>query len=49
MGEATPYIHRAAGQPDRVLFVCCDGCIDDLKANPAKFLAKIDAAAKAKK
>jgi hypothetical protein len=49
MGEATPYIHRAPGQPDRVLFVCCDGCIDDLKANPAKFLAKLDAAAKAKK
>ncbi len=49
MGEATPYIHRATGQPDRVLFVCCDGCIDDFKANPAKFLAKLDAATKAKK
>ena len=49
MGEAAPYIHRVAGQPDRVVFVCCDGCIDDFKATPAKFLAKIDAAAKAKK
>ena len=49
MGEAAPYIHRATGQPDRVVFVCCDGCIDDFKANPAKFLAKLDAAAKAKK
>lgn len=49
MGEAAPYIHRVAGQPDRVVFVCCEGCIDDFKANPAKFLAKVDAAAKAKK
>ncbi len=49
MGEAMPYIHRVAGQPDRVVFLCCDGCIDDFKATPAKFLAKVDAAAKAKK
>lgn len=49
MGEAAPYIHRVAGQSDRVVFVCCEGCIDDFKANPAKFLAKVDAAAKAKK
>jgi len=49
MGEAMPYIHRVAGQPDRVVFLCCDGCIDDFKAAPAKFLAKVDAAAKAKK
>lgn len=49
MGEASGYIHRAAGQPDRVIFVCCDGCIDDFKADPAKFLKKVDdAAAKAK-
>jgi len=49
MGEAVPYIHRASGQPDRVVFVCCDGCIDDFKKEPAKFLAKVDAAAKARK
>ena len=49
MGEAAPYVHRVAGQADRVVFVCCEGCIDDFKANPAKFLAKVDAAAKAKK
>jgi hypothetical protein len=30
---------------DRTLFVCCEGCIDELKANAEKFLAKIDAAA----
>jgi hypothetical protein len=47
MGDAVGYIHRAPGQPDRVIFVCCEGCIDDFKADPAKFLPKVDAAAKA--
>jgi len=46
MGDATGYVHRVAGQPDRVVFFCCDGCIDDFKKEPAKFLAKVDAAAK---
>lgn len=49
MGDAVGYVHRAAGKPDRVIFVCCEGCIDDFKADPAKFLQKVDAAAKAKK
>ncbi len=48
MGEATPHVHRVAGQPDRVVFFCCEGCSDDFKANPAKFLKKVDDAAKAK-
>ena len=47
MGDAAGYIHRVKGQPDRVVFFCCEGCSDDFKANPAKFLAKLDAAAKA--
>lgn len=45
MGEAAGYVYRTAGKPDRVIFVCCEGCIDDFKAAPAKFLAKLDAAA----
>jgi len=51
MGEAAGYIHRAAGKPDRVVFLCCEGCSDDFKADPAKFLKKVDEAAakKAKK
>lgn len=49
MGEPLGYVHRTAGQPDRVVFFCCGGCTDDFKAEPAKFLAKLDAAAKAKK
>mgnify|MGYP001603497758 CR=1 FL=1 len=48
MGDAVGYIHRVAGKPDRVVFFCCEGCTDDFKASPAKFLAKVDAAAKAK-
>ena len=49
MGEAVGYVHREAGKPDRVVFVCCEGCIDDFKKEPAKFLKKVDdAAAKAK-
>ena len=49
MGEAVAHVHRAEGKPDRVVFVCCEGCIDDFKQNPAKFLKKVDdAAAKAK-
>jgi hypothetical protein len=49
MGDAVGYIHRAPGQPDRIIFVCCEGCIDDFKADPAKFLKKVDAAAQAPK
>ncbi len=45
MGEAAGYIHRAPGQPDRVVFFCCEGCGEDFKASPAKFLAKVDDAA----
>ena len=48
MGEAAGYVHRAKGQPDRVVFFCCEGCGDDFKASPAKFLAKVDAAAAGK-
>jgi hypothetical protein len=48
MGEAIPYVHREAGKPDRVVFFCCEGCTDDFKADPAKFLKKLDAAAKNK-
>ena len=48
MGDAVAHIHREAGKPDRVVFVCCEGCIDDFKKEPAKFLKKVDDAAKAK-
>lgn len=43
------YTHKEAGKPDRVVRFCCDGCIDDFKKEPAKFLAKLDAAEAAAK
>lgn len=42
------YIHKEAGKPDRLVLLCCDGCVDDFKKEPAKYLAKLDAAAAAK-
>ena len=47
MGDYVNYVHKEAGKPDRTVRFCCDGCIDDFKKDPAKFLAKLDAAAKA--
>lgn len=49
MGDATPFVYHAAGKPDRVVFFCCEGCTDDFKADPAKFLKKVDDAAAGKK
>lgn len=48
MGDNAEYIYREAGKPDRLIIFCCDGCEDDFKKEPAKFLAKLDAATKAK-
>ena len=48
MGDAIKYTHREAGKPDRLVLFCCEGCIEDFKGDPSKFLAKLDAAAKAK-
>jgi hypothetical protein len=44
--KAVGHVHRVAGQPDRVIFVCCNDCVADFKAAPAKYLAKLDAAKK---
>jgi hypothetical protein len=49
MGDFVTYVHKQAGQPDREIRFCCEGCIDDFKADPAKFLKKLDEAAAAKK
>jgi hypothetical protein len=45
MGESVQYMHKEAGKPDRLVRFCCEGCIDDFKKEPAKFLKKIDDAA----
>lgn len=46
MGDSFEYIHKEAGKPDRRVLLCCEGCVDDFKKEPAKFLAKLDEAAK---
>lgn len=49
MGDIVNYVHKTVGKPDRLVRVCCKGCIKDFRKNPEKFLKKIDeAAAKAK-
>lgn len=48
MGDWITHVHRVAGKPDRKVLFCCEGCIDDFKQDPAKFLKKLDDAAKAK-
>jgi hypothetical protein len=45
--EAVDFLYRVDGKPDRLVRFCCEGCIDEFKADPAKFLKKIDDAAKA--
>jgi hypothetical protein len=44
MGKSPEYIYRVDGQPDRLVVFCCDGCEEDFMKEPAKYLAKIDAA-----
>jgi hypothetical protein len=48
MGKSPEYIYRVDGQPDRLVVFCCDGCEEDFLQEPAKYLAKIDAAKNAK-
>lgn len=48
MGDSPEYIYRVAGQRDRLVVFCCEGCEDDFLKDPAKYLAKIDAAKAAK-
>lgn len=43
-GDFITYTHREPGKPDRDIRFCCEGCIDDFKGDPAKFLKKLDAA-----
>jgi hypothetical protein len=47
MGKPVEYVHKEAGKPDRVVLLCCKDCIADFKKEPAKYLAKLDAAAAA--
>ena len=44
MGDAYDYLHKAEGQPDRLVRMCCEGCVKKFKKDPAKYLARLDAA-----
>lgn len=46
--DVVEYVHKENGKADRLVRLCCEGCIDDFKKEPAKYLAKIDEAAMAK-
>jgi hypothetical protein len=49
MGKPPEYIYRVAGQPDRLVVFCCAGCDEDFLKDPARHLAKIDAAKASKR
>lgn len=42
MGDTLERIYRRAGQPDRLVRFCCDGCPDDFAKDPAKYLKQLD-------
>ncbi len=48
-GNIVEYVYKQAGKPDRLVRLCCHKCETRFKANPAKYLEKLDAAAKAAK
>lgn len=48
MGPIIEYVHKEEGKPDRLVRLCCKGCVKDFKKDPAKYLKMIDDAAAAK-
>ncbi len=46
MGDPYVYIHKEEGKPDREIRLCCKGCLKKFTKEPAKYLGKLDAAAK---
>jgi hypothetical protein len=44
MGKPVAYVYKQAGQPDRTVLFCCKACIRKFEKEPAKYLAKLDAA-----
>ncbi|HVU34376.1 MAG TPA: DUF3347 domain-containing protein [Opitutaceae bacterium] len=45
LDDPVRYVYQQSGKPDRVVYFCCKDCIKDFQKDPAKYLAKIDAAA----
>ena len=44
-GKIVEYVYKQEGKPDRLLRFCCHKCESRFKANPAKYIEKLDAAA----
>lgn len=44
MGDAYVHLHKEEGKPDREVRLCCKGCLKRFAKDPAKYLAKLDAA-----
>lgn len=44
-GKIAEYVYKQEGKPDRLLRLCCHKCESRFKANPARYLEKLDAAA----
>lgn len=44
MGDPVKYVYKQPGKPDRLVEFCCKDCIKDFEKDPAKYLAKLDAA-----
>lgn len=49
LDDPVHYVYKQPGQPDRVVEFCCKDCIADFQKDPAKYLAKLDAAYAAQK
>ena len=47
MGKPFAVIHKQAGKPDRTVLLCCSNCEEGFLKDPAKALAKLDAAEQA--
>jgi len=48
MGPPINYVYKQEGKPDRLVRLCCKGCVKDFNKNPEKYLKMIDDAAAAK-
>jgi hypothetical protein len=44
-GKIVEIVYQEEGKPDRLVRLCCHKCETRFKANPAKYLEKLDAAA----
>ena len=44
-GKIVEYFYKQEGKPDRLVRLCCHKCEARFKANPAKYLERLDAAA----